>query len=188
MPVGTRKHCASERGFTLVELMIVVAIVGVLAAVATYGVAQYVNTSRAAEATRNLAAMEQGAKASYLVPTDVSGVGTGPFVQKFCASASCGSSNWSQYPPPRGVRKIPPNDPYNSFKMWQCLKFNVPEPQFFSYLYFDMCGDGPNAWAILIASGDLDGDGEASWYEIYERGSVNGEPYRARYAVSQPYE
>src|SRR5688500_16610589 len=60
-----RKGRKQNAGFTLVELMIVVAIIGILAAVAIPAFSRYIKKSRTAEATQSLNKIWQGAVAYY---------------------------------------------------------------------------------------------------------------------------
>ena len=63
--MNMRNRTASKRGFTLVELMIVVAIIGVLASLAVYGVRRYLAASKAAEAKEGVGGIARSAQASY---------------------------------------------------------------------------------------------------------------------------
>jgi prepilin-type N-terminal cleavage/methylation domain-containing protein len=65
-----------QRGFTMVELMITVAIVGILATLATWGVTKYIRLSKSSEATQMIGsfkAAEEAYKSDMFSYLDVSG-------------------------------------------------------------------------------------------------------------------
>ncbi len=164
-----------DEGFTLVELMIVVAIIGVLAALAIYGVSRYLKHSKTAEATRNLGSIETGSKNQFQQETDPSGTGIGPFVHNFCPKSTIS-------PPSAGLpkaAKVKAAATDWDDAAWKCLKFSINEPQFYMYTYVsDTAKTGTDAQYTAIANGDLDGNGTASTFTLTGAGSTTGDAQR----------
>lgn len=163
-----------QEGFTLVELMIVVAIIGVLAALAIYGVARYLKHSKTAEATRNLGSMETGSKNSYQQESTSDGIS---FSHKFCD----GAGPTPLTAPKASKTKVPSGD--WTAAGWECLKFSVNEPQFYSYKYASS-GTGTGAKYTATANGDLDGNGATSKFELTGAGSATGDAQRVKLLIT----
>jgi type IV pilus assembly protein PilA len=76
MALRTAPRLRYERGFTLVEMMTVVIIVGVLAGLAVYGVRKYISSSKVSEAVSmmtSIKAGEEAFKGETFIYLDVSG-------------------------------------------------------------------------------------------------------------------
>ncbi len=171
----------ANRGFTLIELMIVVAIIGILAVLAIYGVSRYLKTSKTAEATNNLGAVAKNASES-LTREMMSGTYVNPGSSTAIGHCVCDSAG---SPVPASIAGVtgkkytsdpvadwaPTADP--DTKGWKCLKFSVDQPQYYMYTYTSggsctggtLPGTGTNG-VHAIANGDLDGNGVQSTFDL----------------------
>ena len=166
-------------GFTLVELMIVVAIIGVLAALAIYGVSRYLKHSKTAEATRSLAAIETGSKAKYQNETIVTPA-TGETDHLFCGvmAEDTGTDQPAAIPKAQKIAVVTTATTGYGEGLWKCLKFSLNAPQFYQY-HYEGSGKGSTADAAYkaTAAGDLDGNSVSSLYTILGK-VVDGEATR----------
>jgi prepilin-type N-terminal cleavage/methylation domain-containing protein len=159
MATGVRRR---EAGFTLIELMIVVAITGILASVAIPAYVKYIRRASTTEAAMNLRVMYDGA-VSYYIGEHSDTVGA-VLARQFPNSA----------PPtpaavPHGSKHNPTPVEFETPE-WMALNFAVRDPYWYQYS-FNRDAAGPNT-ASMIAQGDLDGD---NIYSLFMR-TCSGTP------------
>ncbi len=165
-----------KRGFTLVELMIVVAIIGVLAALAIYGVRRYLATTKTAEAKNTIGAIARAATAAYERETYsnellAEGQQSAVTMHAYCGSdlafvPASAPQNKKYQPITADGSDFNSGDTVNG---WKCLKFQMSEPIYYSYNYakgIGVCtGSGADGTAFEVcAHGDLDGNGTNSTF------------------------
>ena len=145
-------HRLKQRGFTLIELMIVVAIIGILAAVAIPAFMNYLSKSKGSEASLNLNKIAKATKVywgenSAFPPSSTT---TLPGIEK----AACTG--------PNNHMPVVSTATWAADSAWAALDFSVDEPGLFTYKFVN----GGTANATATAAGDLDCDGAVGTWTL----------------------
>jgi type IV pilus assembly protein PilA len=147
--------------------MIVVAIVGVLAALAIYGVRKYVLNAKTTEARNTLGQIIKDASTAYsrdgMDPSVLPLGSTTGVVNILCVSSSAIPSAVTMV---KGQKYLSKPSEWDD-SGWRCLRFSMQDPQYFQYQY--TATGSRNAAGnqfIATARGDLDGDGSTSKFQL----------------------
>lgn len=156
----------TRRGFTLIELMIVVAILGILAAVAIPSMIKYLRRAKTTEAVDKLSYLYRNSGTYATGERVTQGLGATALAPQFPATQGLTPATVNA-----GVKQVDAANTWDT-PTWQALDFSIADPHYYSFEYVST-GTGTAAGFTARANGDLDGDGVLSTFE--RAGALNAQ-------------
>ena len=162
----------SLKGFTLIELMITIAILGILAAIAGPNLAKYTRKAKTSEAIVNLKRLFDGSTNYYYRSQDMTSRDGTIILPQFpglgqAFGAAPGSNACCGQPADKCAPADAPGSPYPGAwnnAPWEQLGFAINRPHYYWYS-FDTLGQGVDAAFTARAQGDLNCNLTTSLFE-----------------------